>query len=140
MELYYIWFWLGIMFLIVEILTFTFYWLSLAIASFVVASMVYLNSDKNFTIMQALVFVIIATSFAIFAVKYLRPKKQVIPVWRDSYIWKVYKLEKVWDDWKIKIDWVDYLVDDDSVVVDFWVWKKVKILSHNSGSFKVELV
>jgi predicted membrane protein len=140
MELSYIWFWAGILFLIVEILTFTFYWLSLALASFLLACMVYSNWDSSFTIMQGLIFVFLSAIFAILFTKYLRPKTKAKSVWLDSYIWSVHKLEKIWDDWKIKIDWVDYLVDDDSIVIDFWVGKKVKLLEHNSGTFKVELV
>lgn len=140
MELYYIWFWVGIIFLIVEVLTFTFYWLAMAIASFIVALIVYLNWDTSFTIFQSLVFIFIATWFSLFAVKYLRPKKISKAVWLDSYIWANVKLEKVGDDWKIKIDWVDYLIDDDSISDIFEVWKKVKIIGHNSWSFKVELI
>lgn len=140
MEFYYVWVWLAILFLIIEILTFTFYWLSLAIWAFSVSLFVFINGDKNFSISQALIFVIISSIFAIFAVKYLRPKAAPKPVWLDNYIWTYHKLEKVWNDFKLKIDWVDYLIDDDCINDDFSVWKKIKILSHKSWSFMVELV
>jgi len=140
MELYYIWFWVWIIFLIVEILTFTFYWLSLAFASFVVSFMVYINWDTNFTILQSIVFVFISIVFALLFTKFLRPKKSIQLVWLDNYIGTYHKLEKIWNDWKLKIDWVDYLVLDDSVNMDFGVWRKVKIISHKSWSFEVELV
>ncbi len=112
----------------------------MAIASFIVALIVYLNWDTSFTIFQSLVFIFIATGFSLFAVKYLRPKKISKAVWLDSYIWASVKLEKVGDDWKIKIDWVDYLIDDDSISDIFEIRKKVKIIGHNSWSFKVELI
>lgn len=140
MELSYIWFWIGIVFLIVEILTFTFYWLSLAIWAFFTAILVYFTKDTSINLVQALLFIAISTWFALFATKYLRPKKQVKAVWLDAYIWTTHKLEKIWDDWKIKIDGVDYLVDDESIALEFWVGKKVKVLEHNSWVFKVELV
>ncbi|MDD5213841.1 MAG: hypothetical protein PHG82_05435 [Candidatus Gracilibacteria bacterium] len=140
MELAYIWFGAGILFLIIEILTFTFYGLSLALASFLLACMVYLNGDSSFTIVQGLIFVFLSGIFAILFTKYLRPKTKAKSVGLDVYIGSIHKLEKIGDDWKIKVDGVDYLVDDDSIVVDFGVGKKVKILEHNSGSFKVELV
>lgn len=140
MELYYIWFWVWIIFLIVEILTFTFYWLSLALASFIVASIVYLNWDNTFTIFQSIVFVIVSIAFALLFTKFLRPKKIVQLVWLDNYIGTYHKLEKIWNDWKLKIDGVDYLVDDDSINENFSVWKKIKILSHKSWSFVVEIV
>lgn len=140
MELYYIWFWVWIIFLIVEILTVTFYWLSLALASFIVASIVYLNWDNNFTIFQSIVFVITSIIFALIFTKFLRPKKVAQVFGLDNYIWTYHKLEKIWNDWKLKIDWVDYLIDDDCINDTFSVWKKIKIISHKSWSFVVEIV
>ncbi|MDD4152072.1 MAG: hypothetical protein PHR68_05640 [Candidatus Gracilibacteria bacterium] len=140
MELYYIWFGVGIIFLIVEILTVTFYGLSLALASFIVASIVYLNGDNNFTIFQSIVFVITSIIFALIFTKFLRPKKVAQVFGLDNYIGTYHKLEKIGNDWKLKIDGVDYLIDDDCINDTFSVGKKIKIISHKSGSFVVEIV
>ncbi|EKD30460.1 MAG: hypothetical protein ACD_78C00050G0001, partial [uncultured bacterium (gcode 4)] len=72
-HLFYIYLASGVFFLLIEMLTATFYGLSVSVACFVLALYVYLTGDANMTVIQGLILVIISALFAYFLPKWLTP-------------------------------------------------------------------
>jgi len=109
----------GIFFLLLEMLTATFYGLSISISSFILALYVYFTGDATMTIAQGLILVIASAIFAYILPKKLKPHTEAFKTGLDTHIGQSFRLEKVGSDWKVKIDGVDYLVEDDSITPEF---------------------
>lgn len=130
----------GVFFLLIEMLTATFYGLSVSITCFVLAIYIYITGDATLTIAQGIILVVISGTFAYLLPKYLKPNTPDFKSGLDAHIGQKFHLEKVGSDWKVKIDGVDYLIDENSETPDFEVGKKVKIMSHKSGIVTVSVV
>lgn len=139
-NLFYIYLASGVFFFLIEILTATFYGLSLSIACFILAVYVYITGDTVMTVTHGILLVIISTAFAYFLPKWFMANTVTAKLGLDVHIGKTFRLERVGSDWKVKIDGVDYLVDIDSETPDFEVGKKVQIDGHNGGVLKVSVV
>lgn len=139
-NLFYIYLASGVFFLLIEMLTATFYGLSVSVACLVLALYVYLTGDTTMTIIQGLILVVVSGAFAYFLPKWLRPHTKAFKSGLDAHVGQSFRLERVGSDWKVKIDGVDYLIDDDSETPEFESGKKVRIESHKAGILKVSTV
>jgi membrane protein implicated in regulation of membrane protease activity len=130
-------FWIGagIVFLIVESLTATFYGLALALASAIVALSVWVMNDTSFTLIQGLIFALTSIAFSFFLPNYLKSSKPDMPQWMDKYLGMKRSVKKVGTDMKISLDGVDYLIESEDEIV---VGDKVKIRGHQWVSMKVD--
>lgn len=140
MDLMYIWITIGIIFIIIEMFTVTLFWLSMWIASFVIALYVYYFDIKSFEVIQMVIFATISTLLIFSFPKLFQSSRWWSKTWIEVYIGNTYTLKKVKKDWKLEIDWVDYLVNDSSVNESFEVWKKVKVISSEWTSLNVTIV
>lgn len=140
MTLLYSWLAIWIFFIIIEMITVTLYWLSMWIGAFVVAFYVYLMHLDNMDTAQIIIFVIISTACIFVFPRFFHLSKWNAKIGIEMYVGKTYKLKKVWSDWKLAIDWVDYLIDEDSISSEFEVWRKVTIDSCNWTNLNVSLV
>ena len=138
-NIFYIWLSAAIFFLIAEMITVTFYWLSMSIASFVVVAYVYFMNESTFTVPQFIIFTVISTILVFVSPKIFKFNFEDKKIWNEWYIWKEVKLKKVWGDFKITLDWVDYLVDDECITDDFKEWKKVIVEKNNAWAFMVKI-
>lgn len=139
-ELFYIYLASGVFFLLIEMLTATFYGLSVGLACFILAVYVYITGDSSITIVQWVLLAIASLLLAYFLPKWLKPHGEVLKSWLDAHIGKSFRLERVGSDWKVKIDGVDYLVADESETPDFKAGKKVRLDSHDGAVLKVSIV
>lgn len=132
-------FWIGLAvgFVILEILTATFYGLSLALASCIVALHIYFAGDTVFQVLHAVIFVISSAVFAYLLPKYLVSHTPDTPQGMDQYIGLARSVKKTGWDLKISLDGVDYLIDSDDEIN---AGDKVKIIWHHGVSMKVEKV
>jgi hypothetical protein len=73
---------------------------------------VYVTNDPDVTAIHATILVIISGFFAYFLPKWLTPHTKPLLIGIDSHIGQLFRLERVGSDWKVKIDGVDYLVND----------------------------
>lgn len=140
-NLFYLWLASGVFFLLIEILTVTFYGLSISIASFVLAAYVYFTGDADVTIAQGFILAIVSGVFAYFFPKWFNvPKNKMLKSGLDAHLGHTFHLERVGNDWKVKIDGVDYLVDDDCVADEFAPKQKVRLDGHKGGVLDVTVV
>ncbi len=139
-NLFYVYIAAGVLFLLVEMMTATLYGLSVSIACFVLAFYVYITGDVTMTIIQWLFLAGISASFSVFLPKLLKSNTENLKSGLDAHIWELFRLERVGSDWKVKIDGVDYLIDDDSETPEFEAGKKVRLESHKSGILIVSVV
>lgn len=139
-NLFYIYLASGVFFLLIEILTATFYGLSVSVACFVLAAYVYMTGDATITVIQGIMLAVVSTVSAYFLPKWLTPHTESLKVGLDVHLGQSFRLERVGADWKVKIDGVDYLVDDDSETPDFEVGKKVRLEGHNAGILRVSVL
>lgn len=138
-NLFYIYLASGIFFLLIEMLTATFYGLAISIASFVLAVYIYFTGDATMTIAQGVILVVISAIFAYVLPKWLRPNTPDFKSGLDAHVGQKCHLARVGDDWKVKIDGVDYLVDEDCVTPDFKEGEKVQLESHASGIVTISI-
>jgi len=139
-NLFYIYLASGVFFLLIEMLTATFYGLAISVASFILAVYVFVTGDVNVTVLQGIIFVIVSAISAYFLPKWLQPDTETLKSGLDAHVGKSFRLERVGNDWKVKVDGVDYLIDDDSETPEFEVGKKVRLVSHRAGVLKVSLM
>jgi membrane protein implicated in regulation of membrane protease activity len=137
MDFMYTWLALAVIFIILELLTATFYGLSLALASIVTGIYVYFSWETLMTLNQWIIFVIASAIFAYFLPKYLVSDTPDMPQGVDQYIGEKRNIKKVWWDLKISLDGVDYLIESDD---DISAWDKVEIIGHKGASMKVKKV
>lgn len=129
-------FWIGtgIIFLIVEMITATFYGLSVAIAAFILAVYVWLTGETSIDLLQGTSFAIVTFIAAYFLPKLLVSGAPDTPQGIDRYIGEKRKAKKVGDDLKIVLDGVDYLVLGD----DIEAGDMVEVVSAKGGSLHVK--
>ncbi len=139
-NLFYIYIAAGVLFLLIEMMTATLYWLSVSIACFVLALYVYVTGDTTMTVIQWLFLAGISASFSVALPKWLKPNTENLKSGLDAHIGKTFHLERIGSDWKVKIDGVDYLIEDDSETPEFEAGKKVRLESHKSGILNVSVV
>lgn len=137
MTILYFWIAAAIVFLIIEMMTATFYGLSLALASAIVAWVVYMLSDTSFTILQAGVFALASAVFAFILPRFLSSREPDIPQGSDRYIGEKRVVKKSNTDLKISLDGVDYLIESDETLS---VGDKVEVIGHKGVSMRVKKV
>ena len=137
MTILYIWLAVAIAFLIIEILTATFYGLAIALAASIVALYVYLVWDTEFSIIQGLILVIGSVVFAYLLPKILSSSTPDMPQGFDRYIGEKRTVKKHAWDLKISLDGVDYTVESDE---DIASWDKVEVIGHKGAGMKVKKV
>ncbi|MDD2693528.1 MAG: NfeD family protein [Candidatus Gracilibacteria bacterium] len=135
MSILYFWIAAAIIFLIIEMVTTTFYGLSLAIASAFVAGLVYFLGDTTFTILQGIVFAILSLIFAFVLPKLLSPQDPHMPQGADQYMGQVRTIKKVSGEWKVTLDGVDYLIESED---DLSAGDKVEITGHHGVTMRVK--
>lgn len=113
MSLLYFWIASAIIFLIIEMMTATFYGLSLALSSAIVATYVYFSNDSSITIIQGSIFALLSLTFALLLPKVLRSSLPDTPQGADKYIGEIRSVKKTGDEYKISLDGVEYLIDSE---------------------------
>lgn len=91
----YFWIAFAILFIIIEILTITFYGLSLALACAIVAITVSMTHATTFTILQGVIFAISSLFFSFLLPRFLVSDEPDTPQGVDKYIGQVRTLRKV---------------------------------------------
>lgn len=134
------WIGFGIVFLIVELITATFYGFSLAIAAFIVAIYAAIMNSSNVDIIQGAIFAGTAIATCYFFPKFFASSvesSEEKPQGLDMYIGERRRVRQVDEDFKIKLDGVEYLVvcDDDLEDKDL-----VEIVDRRGSIFIVEMV
>lgn len=125
-------------FIIIELLTYTFYWFALSIWAFTVAVYEYFAQDSGLNIAQVLIFAIVSSIIAYtFAKIFSAKKNQDVIQWLDIYIWQIHKIDLVHKDLKITLDWVQYIISSDDELQE---WDNVKIIGRKGSLFIVEKV
>jgi len=130
------WIAVGIGFLIIEMITVTFYGLAISLAGFVTALYVYYFWWEDVTITQWLIFAVVSFLASFFLPRYLSSQVEEKAQWLDSYIGEIRKVKKVWEDFKVILDGVDYFVDIDGVKVG----DKVTLTSRKGSIFHGEII
>lgn len=135
MDLLYFWTGLVVIFIIIELLTSTFYGLSLALAAGVVSLYVFFRGEVDFSLVQGVIFSLASALFAYFLPRYLVSNMPDVPQWADRYIGEKRSVKKSWTDLKISLDGVEYLIDSDEDIVP---GEKVEVVWHKWASMKVK--
>jgi membrane protein implicated in regulation of membrane protease activity len=135
MEILYFWVILTIIFILIEMFTATFYGLSLALSSTIVAFYVYFSWDTSHQIIHAALFVLGSGIFAYFLPRLLISKIPDKPQWLDEYVGMIRTVKKVGTEMKIVLDGVDYPIDTPDEIK---VGDKVKIIGHQGISLTVQ--
>ena len=128
-----IWIWFALIFLIIEVLTATFYGLALSLSSAIVALYVWTSHESDITILQGVVFVVASIALSFLLPRYLKPTGLGKPQGMDRYIGETRKLKKVGDDYKVTLDGVDYIVSWDSLRAG----ESVRVDGFDQGRFTV---
>ncbi len=139
-HLFYIYLASGIFFLLIEMLTATFYGLAIALSCFCLVIYVFITGDTNMTMIQGVLLAITSWTFAYILPRYIKPHTPELKLWLDVHIGQSFPLEYIGNDWKVKIDGVDYLIGDQSVTDEFIVGKKVVLAWHEGGVLRVTII
>jgi membrane protein implicated in regulation of membrane protease activity len=139
MDLLYFWGGCALVFLIVEMLTATFYGLSLSIASGIVALYVWYMGDTDLDIIQWILFASITFLASFTLPRLLIPgdSSPVVSQGLDAYIWLKRKVKLQGESFKITLDGVDYPIENED---NLQVWDQVEIISAHSIAFFVKKV
>jgi len=131
-------FWIAVwvIFLIIEMLTTTFYGLALAIASFFVAVYVFLSHDVWVSLTQWIIFAFTSFLISYFLPRFLTPEHAEKAQWLDIYLGEIRTVKKVGEDFKVTLDGVAYIIDIDSVKSG----DKVKLTARKGSIFHGEIV
>ncbi len=109
------WISIGIGFLIIEMITVTFYGLAISLAGFITALYVYYFWWEVVTIAQGVIFAVVSFLASFFLPRYLTSQVEGRPQGLDEYFGEKRKVKKVGEDYKVTLDGVSYMVDIDGV-------------------------
>lgn len=130
------WISIGIGFLIIEMITVTFYGLAISMAAFLTGLYVWYFGLSEVNIMQWIIFAVVSFLSSYFFPKLLMPNIEEKAQWLDTYIWQTRKVKQVWEDFKVIFDGVEYLIDIDGVKSG----TKVRLTSRKGSLFYGEIV
>lgn len=133
-------FWIGagIIFLILELITATFYGFALALSAFVVAAYVFAVNPQGLDAMQGMIFVVCAMISSYVFPKILTPKTDTDkPQGLDIYIGETRRIRLVGEDFKVKLDGVEYMIISDDDIDDKDL---VKIVDRRGSVFIAEKI
>lgn len=133
----YFWAAVGVLFLVVEVITGTFYGLAVAIAAFITATFVLLAKVTDWSLPQFFVFFIASVILCV-TLPHWFSHKHTTPVGLAAAVGRITKLKRSGEDWKIEIDGVLFLIHTTSVRPDFSEGKSVKISGVKDGLPTVE--
>ncbi len=114
-SLFLFWIWVGIGFLIIEMITVTFYGLAIALAGFATAWYVWYFWLTEVTIAQGVVFALVTLIASYYLPRILTSQVVEHVQWLDTYLGEKRKIKKVWEDYKVSLDGIEYIVDIDGV-------------------------
>lgn len=109
------WIVVGIGFLIIEMITVTFYGLAISLAGFVTALYVYLTGATEPSIVQGIIFAVTSFVASIFFPRFLMDQVADKAQGLDAYFGETRKVKKVGEDYKVVLDGIDYFVDIDGL-------------------------
>lgn len=130
------WISVGIGFLIIEMITVTFYGLAISTAAFITGLYVWYTGIQEVTILQWVIFAVVSFLSSYFFPKILMPAAVEKAQWLDIYIGQTRKVKQVWEDFKVNFDGVDYLIDIEGVKSG----TKVRLTSRKWSLFYGEIV
>lgn len=130
------WIAVGIAFLIIEMITVTFYWLSIALAAFVTGLFVWYTGLDTVTISQAALFALVSFFASYYLPRILTPTTQDHPQWLDIYIGEIRSVRKVGEDYKVSLDGVLYIVDIEGLKSG----DKVELTSRHGSVFHGKII
>lgn len=132
------WIGVGIALLIIEILTASFYGLSLALAAFSVAGYVAIKNETFFSITQGVIFVVVTLVFLFILPKFFNKNVEDSPQGLDVYLGQKAHVHLTGEDAKVFLDGVPYKViaqEGELHNGDF-----VRLISRQGSVFQVEKV
>ena len=131
-------FWLavGIGFLIIEMVSVTFYGLSISLAGFITALFVWYMGYTDVTISQGIVFAAVTLVASYYLPRILTSQASEHLQGLDTYLGETRKVKKVGEDYKIVLDGVDYLVDIDGVKAG----DRVELTSRKGSLFHGQII
>jgi membrane protein implicated in regulation of membrane protease activity len=130
------WIAVGIAFLIIEMITVTFYGLSIALAAFVTGLFVWYTGVDTVTIAQAGVFALVSFFASYYLPRILTSKTEEHPQGLDIYIGETRSVRKVGEDYKVSLDGVLYIVD----IEDLKSGDKVELTSRRGSVFHGKII
>ena len=126
----------GIIFLLVEMVTATFYGLSLGIAAFIVALYVWISWDTSLMLLHALLFLSVSALLSYFLPKFLSPEDAPPHQWLDKYLGETRKVKKVWEDFRVVLDGIEYTVEAENIAA----WKTIRLTGRKWLVFQGEIL
>lgn len=130
------WLGIGIIFLIIEIITTTFYGFSLAIAAFLIAIYTHFYPSGLSLLLQWVIFTIISIILSYFLPKIFMKKIEETSEnkaqWLDKYIGEVHKVYQNGEDFRIQLDGIWYTVISDDNLSE---WDKIQIINRRGSIF-----
>ena len=135
-----LWISAGIFLGIIEMFTGTFYFLALSLAALVVGTYVWYIWDTNITYLQAWIFLVAASFLGYLFPKFFIPNSNTDYNSNalDRFIGQSFTLKWAPDTYKISIEWVDYLVDENSITPALKKGLKVLLTGHLWATVIVE--
>lgn len=130
------WISIGIGFLIIEMITVTFYGLAISMAAFLTGLYVWYFGVNEVNIIQWIIFAVVSFLSSYFFPKILMPNIEEKAQWLDIYIGQTRKVKQVWEDFKVIFDGVEYLIDIEGVKSG----TKVRLTSRKGSLFYGEIV
>jgi membrane protein implicated in regulation of membrane protease activity len=130
------WIAVGIAFLIIEMITVTFYGLSIALAAFVTGLFVWYTGLDVVTISQAALFALVSFFASYYLPRIMTPTTEEHPQGLDAYIGETRSVRKVGEDYKVSLDGVLYIVDIEGLKSG----DKVKLTSRHGSVFHGKII
>ncbi len=133
----YFWAAVGVIFLLVEVASSTFYGLAVSLAAFATAGFVAAAGSKQWTIPQFAVFFVASVVLCVALPRLLAHKKGTRAVGIEAAAGRTARLT-LSGGWKIELDGVRYLVHETSIRPDFAEGLSVKVTGVRDGQPTVE--
>lgn len=135
MDILYFWIAGALVFLVIEMITVTFYGLALSLSAGIVALYIFYFWEREFTIFQGLIFAVMSLMFAYALPKILSTSTPDTPQGFDRYIGEKRTVKIISDEPKISLDGVEYMIESDE---DISAGDKVEVIGHKGASMRVK--
>ena len=130
------WIWVGIVFLIIEMITVTFYGLAISLAGFLTALFVWYMGLTEVTASQGIIFALVTLTASYYLPRLMVSQAPEHLQGLDTYLGETHKVKKVGEDYKVSLDGVDYLVDIDGVKAG----DRVELTSRKGSLFRGKII